>query len=168
MSCERKSAFAQLVEATVDLARGETDEDTHIIASAGYGYGHRVVVCCLYYTEGVENLVALRIMSALTRASRSCWRRAETWLAKEGFCIGIGSQIMRTTRRRYLKDMDRRAWRSFARRVKVLIIRVFSKTWFEAASSCMVDRFEPMSTSHRYHEKYNKDFTSSLISYRDT
>jgi hypothetical protein len=53
-------SFSRLAEATVEFACSETDEDTHVIASAGFGYGQRVVTCCLYHTQGVEEPVALR------------------------------------------------------------------------------------------------------------
>lgn len=48
-------AFEKLAEATVDFAFNETDEDTHIISSAGYGFGQDVATCCMYQTQGVEN-----------------------------------------------------------------------------------------------------------------
>src|SRR5690349_18442041 len=42
--------FGQLIEATVGFAQNETDEDTHIMSSAGYAFGHNVVTCCVYQT----------------------------------------------------------------------------------------------------------------------
>ncbi|KAF2826167.1 FAD-binding domain-containing protein [Ophiobolus disseminans] len=48
------NAFEELVEATVDFVHHENDEDTHIITSAGYGFGHNIATCCMYQTQGVE------------------------------------------------------------------------------------------------------------------
>jgi hypothetical protein len=58
-------SFSQLAEATVDFVKNETDEDTHIMSSAGYGYGHRVVTCCLYHTKGEENPPSLQPFTSL-------------------------------------------------------------------------------------------------------
>jgi FAD/FMN-containing dehydrogenase len=58
-------AFNQLAEATVHLVENENDEDTHIMSSAGYGFGHRVVTCCMYNTKGVENPPSLQPFTSL-------------------------------------------------------------------------------------------------------
>jgi hypothetical protein len=58
-------SFSKLAEATVDFVKNETDEDTHIMSSAGYGYGHRVVTCCLYHTKGLEEPPALQPFTSL-------------------------------------------------------------------------------------------------------
>ena len=54
------NSFSALAEATVDFVLNEKDEDTHVIASAGYGFGHEVVTCCMYQTQGVENSASLQ------------------------------------------------------------------------------------------------------------
>jgi hypothetical protein len=58
-------AFSQLAEATVHLVENETDEDTHVMSSAGYGFGHRVVTCCMYHTKGVQNPQSLQPFTSL-------------------------------------------------------------------------------------------------------
>ncbi|KAH5563420.1 hypothetical protein HBI26_180750 [Parastagonospora nodorum] len=58
--------FSQLAEATVNFVNNESDEDTHIMSSAGYGYGHRVVTCCLYHTKGMENPPSLQPFTSLS------------------------------------------------------------------------------------------------------
>jgi hypothetical protein len=47
-------SFAQLIQATVAFVQNETDLDTHIISSTGYGMGQQVVTCCMYHTKGRE------------------------------------------------------------------------------------------------------------------
>jgi hypothetical protein len=58
-------AFEQLIESTVDFVQNETDEDTHIMSSAGYAFGHNVVTCCMYHTKGVEDAPALQRFTSL-------------------------------------------------------------------------------------------------------
>jgi FAD/FMN-containing dehydrogenase len=58
-------SFTQLAEATVNFVGNESDEDTHIMSSAGYGFGHRVVTCCMYHTKEVENPLALQPFTSL-------------------------------------------------------------------------------------------------------
>ncbi|KAJ4363413.1 hypothetical protein N0V83_009706 [Neocucurbitaria cava] len=57
--------FGDLVKATVDFVDNESDEDTHIMSSAGYGFGHQVVTCCMYQTKGVENAASLQRFTSL-------------------------------------------------------------------------------------------------------
>ncbi|PVI01875.1 FAD-binding domain-containing protein [Periconia macrospinosa] len=57
--------FGRLIEATVDFVQNETDEDTHIMSSAGYAFGHNVATCCMYHTKGVENAPALQRFTSL-------------------------------------------------------------------------------------------------------
>lgn len=52
--------FSQLVRNACDFVRGEQDPDAHIMASAGYGFGHRVVTCVMYHTAGKENPPSLQ------------------------------------------------------------------------------------------------------------
>ncbi len=57
--------FPKLLEATVDFAINEADEDTHIMSSAGYAFGHNVVTSCMYHTKGVENAPSLQRFTSL-------------------------------------------------------------------------------------------------------
>lgn len=59
------NTFRQLIEATMDFVQNELDEDTHIMSSAGYVFGHNVVTCCMYHTEGVEEAPALQRFTSL-------------------------------------------------------------------------------------------------------
>ena len=67
------AAFSAFMAATVDLALHEEDEDTHVIASAGYGFRKEVVVGCLYHTKGVENAPSLRRFTELGGQNRRPW-----------------------------------------------------------------------------------------------
>jgi hypothetical protein len=53
-------AFEELAEATEDSAFNETDEETHIISSAGCSFGQKVATCCMYQTRGLENGASLQ------------------------------------------------------------------------------------------------------------
>ncbi|KAF1992666.1 FAD-binding domain-containing protein [Amniculicola lignicola CBS 123094] len=60
--------FGQLIEATVDFVNNETDEDTHIMSSAGYGFGHDVCTCCMYHLKGDKEAPALKRFTTLPGA----------------------------------------------------------------------------------------------------
>jgi hypothetical protein len=53
-------AFEKLAEATVEFCFNEDDEDTHVISSAGYGFGQSVATCCMYQTQGLEQSPSLQ------------------------------------------------------------------------------------------------------------
>ncbi|ROT37823.1 FAD-binding domain-containing protein [Sodiomyces alkalinus F11] len=57
--------FPQLIERTCDYAYNETDEDTHIMCSAGYGFGHQAITVVMYHTQGLENPPALQRFTAV-------------------------------------------------------------------------------------------------------
>ena len=58
-------SFDQLAEAVVDFFHNETDEQTHVMFSAGYGYENRVVTCCWSQARGKENVALLQPFMAL-------------------------------------------------------------------------------------------------------
>lgn len=51
--------FGQLIEATVDFVQNETDEDTHLMSSAGYAFGNHVVTCCIEKPPALQRFVSL-------------------------------------------------------------------------------------------------------------
>jgi hypothetical protein len=59
------SAFSLLTQATVEFVNNEVDEDTHVIASAGYAFGHNVVTCCMYQTQGLEKPPSLQPFTSI-------------------------------------------------------------------------------------------------------
>lgn len=52
--------FSQLAEKACDFVQNETDQDTHIMAGAGYGSGHQINSCVMYHTQGRQNPPALQ------------------------------------------------------------------------------------------------------------
>jgi FAD/FMN-containing dehydrogenase len=57
--------FGQLIETTVDFVNNEIDEDTHVMSSAGYGFGQDVCTCCMYSTKGEKQAPALQPFRSL-------------------------------------------------------------------------------------------------------
>lgn len=57
--------FGELIEATVDFVNNETDEDTHIMSSAGFGFGQDVCTCCMYHLKGETEAPALKRFRSL-------------------------------------------------------------------------------------------------------
>ncbi|KAF2114939.1 hypothetical protein BDV96DRAFT_600098 [Lophiotrema nucula] len=58
-------SFTQLIQATVDFVLNETDLDTHLMSSTGYGMGQHIVTCCMYHTKGRENPPSLQPFTSL-------------------------------------------------------------------------------------------------------
>jgi FAD/FMN-containing dehydrogenase len=58
-------SFGQLLEATVEFVNNATDEDTHIMSSAGYGFGQDVCTCCMYHLKGDKEAPALEPFRSL-------------------------------------------------------------------------------------------------------
>jgi hypothetical protein len=58
-------SFDGLMQSTVDFVKDEVDEDTHIMSSTGYAFGHHVVTCCMYQTQGVEKAPSLQRFTSL-------------------------------------------------------------------------------------------------------
>lgn len=65
VSVHMADSLGPLIQATVDFVQNETDEDTHIMSSAGYAFGHNVATCCLYHTKGVEKPASLERFTSL-------------------------------------------------------------------------------------------------------
>lgn len=57
--------FGALIEATVDFVENEVDEDTHVMSSAGYGFGQDVCTCCVYHLKGDKEAPALKRFTEL-------------------------------------------------------------------------------------------------------
>lgn len=55
--------FTEVLQHACDFVHNETDENTHIMCSAGYGFGHQAVTCVMYHTGGAENPPALQRFS---------------------------------------------------------------------------------------------------------
>lgn len=76
--------FSQLARAACDFALNERDQNTHVMASAGYGFGHQAVTCVMYHTQGKENAPSLeRFTSMEPQIKQMSTMRTSTHL---GFC----------------------------------------------------------------------------------
>ncbi|KAI0001221.1 FAD-binding domain-containing protein [Xylariaceae sp. FL0662B] len=60
-----QNTFSQLLHKAYDFAYDETDEDTHIFCSIGYGYTHQAVTCVMFHTQGEENPPSLQRFTAM-------------------------------------------------------------------------------------------------------
>jgi FAD/FMN-containing dehydrogenase len=68
--------FNELLQRACDFVHNEADIDTHIMCSAGYGFGHQAVSCVMYHTGGVENPHSLkRFTSIEPQISQMCTMR---------------------------------------------------------------------------------------------
>ncbi|KAI1306687.1 hypothetical protein F5Y03DRAFT_394527 [Xylaria venustula] len=73
--------FSQLIEKTYDFVENETDYDTHIMCSVGYGFGHQAVSCVMYHTQGKEHPPSLqRFTSIEPQIEQMCSMRTSTHL----------------------------------------------------------------------------------------
>jgi FAD/FMN-containing dehydrogenase len=52
--------FSQVLRSACDFVDDETDEDTHIMCTVGYGFGHQAVTCIMYHTQGRMNPPSLQ------------------------------------------------------------------------------------------------------------
>ncbi|RYP70438.1 hypothetical protein DL771_005479 [Monosporascus sp. 5C6A] len=93
-------AFSQLLQNACDFVYNETDEDTHIMCSAGYGFGHQAVTCVMYHTRGEENPPSLQRFTALEpQIKQMCTVRTSTHL---GFYISL----METFQQKWQETLD--------------------------------------------------------------
>lgn len=73
--------FSQLLKKACDFVYNETDDDTHIMCSAGYGFGHQAVTCVMYHTQGKENPPSLQRFTTLEpQIAQMCTMRTSTHL----------------------------------------------------------------------------------------
>jgi len=95
-----QGTFSQLLQGACDFALNEKDEDTHIMCSAGYGFGHQVTTCVMYQTKGVENAPSLeRFTSMQPQIEQMKTMRTSTHL---GFCDELSAFSSDGLRQLYL------------------------------------------------------------------
>lgn len=76
--------FSQLARAACDFVLNEKDQDAHVMASAGYGFGHQVVTCVMYHVQGQENAPSLQRFTTMEpQIKQMSTMRTSTHL---GFC----------------------------------------------------------------------------------
>jgi hypothetical protein len=74
-------AFSQVLREVCDFVQNETDQDTHIMCSIGYGFGHQAVSCIMYSTQGEENPPSLRRFTSIEpQIKQMCSMRVATQL----------------------------------------------------------------------------------------
>lgn len=74
-------AFSRVLREVCDFVQNETDQDTHIMCSAGYGFGHQAVSCVMYHTRGEENPPSLRRFTSIKpQIEQMCSMRTATQL----------------------------------------------------------------------------------------
>lgn len=57
--------FPHILSAAYDFVYNETDEDSHVMCSAGYGFGFQAVTCVMYHTQGKVNAPSLQRFTAV-------------------------------------------------------------------------------------------------------
>ncbi|KAK6223276.1 hypothetical protein LQW54_000393 [Pestalotiopsis sp. IQ-011] len=57
--------FTEVLQRACDFVHNETDNKTHIMCSAGYGFGHQAVTCVMYHTGGIENPPSLQRFTSI-------------------------------------------------------------------------------------------------------
>ncbi|RYP42180.1 hypothetical protein DL768_010379 [Monosporascus sp. mg162] len=112
--------FSQLLQNACDFVHNETDEDTHIMCSASYGFGHRVVTCAMYHTRGEENPPSLHRFTALEpQFNLQCTMRTSTHL---GFCEELS---------KFSSDGLRQYWASITIKPDISLMETFHQKWQE-------------------------------------
>ncbi|RYP10556.1 hypothetical protein DL765_008060 [Monosporascus sp. GIB2] len=112
--------FSQLLQNACDFVYNETDEDTHIMCSAGYGFGHQAVTCVMYHTQGKENPPSLQRFTALEpQMKQMCTMRTSTHL---GFCEELSN---------FSTDGLRQYWASITIKPDIPLMESFHEKWQE-------------------------------------
>ncbi|RYO99950.1 hypothetical protein DL764_006659 [Monosporascus ibericus] len=112
--------FSQLLQNACDFVCNETDEDTHIMCSAGYGFGHQAVTCVMYHTRGEENPPSLQRFTALEpQIKQMGTMRTSTHL---GFCEELS---------KFSSDGLRQYWASITIKPDISLMETFHQKWQE-------------------------------------
>ncbi|RYC55300.1 hypothetical protein CHU98_g10910 [Xylaria longipes] len=113
-------AFSQLLEKACDFVENETDEDTHIMCSAGYGFGQQAVSCVMYHTRGEENPVSLqRFTSIEPQIPQMCSMRTSTHL-------DFSEELSK-----FSSDGLRQYWASITIHADIALMQLFHNKWQE-------------------------------------
>ncbi|KAK2611675.1 hypothetical protein N8I77_005004 [Diaporthe amygdali] len=115
--------FSQLVRGACDFALNEKDQDAHVMASAGYGFGHQVVTCVMYHVQGKENPPSLERFTAMEpQIKQMSTMRTATHL---NFCDEL-SQFSSNGLRQY--------WASITIKPDIALMETFYQKWQETLS----------------------------------
>ncbi|KAJ0120684.1 hypothetical protein J7T55_015416 [Diaporthe amygdali] len=115
--------FSQLVRGACDFALNEKDQDAHVMASAGYGFGHQVVTCVMYHVQGKENPPSLeRFTTMEPQIKQMSTMRTSTHL---GFCDELS---------KFSSDGLRQYWASITIKPDIPLMEAFYQRWQETLS----------------------------------
>ncbi|KAJ2994821.1 hypothetical protein NUW58_g1449 [Xylaria curta] len=113
-------AFSQLLEKTCEFVENETDHDTHIMCSAGYGFGHQAVSCVMYHTQGKENAPSLRRFTSIEpQIQQMCSMRTSTHLE-------FSEELSK-----FSSDGIRQYWASITIHADFALMELFHDKWQE-------------------------------------
>ncbi|KAI4592692.1 hypothetical protein KJ359_010594 [Pestalotiopsis sp. 9143b] len=131
--------FTEVLQRACDFVHNETDNKTHIMCSAGYGFGHQAVTCVMYHTGGIENPPSLqRFTSIEPQISQMNTMRTGKHL---DFCEELSK--FSTDGIRYVPDMfffrctalltmNRQYWTSITVKPDIAMMETFHGKWQEA------------------------------------
>ncbi|KAI1346050.1 hypothetical protein F5Y01DRAFT_322163 [Xylaria sp. FL0043] len=112
--------FSQLLQKACEFVENETDHDTHIMCSAGYGFGHQAVSCVMYHTQGKENPPSLqRFTSIEPQIQQMCSMRMSTHLE-------FSEELSK-----FSSDGIRQFWASITIHADVSLMELFHDKWQE-------------------------------------
>ncbi|ROW02398.1 hypothetical protein VMCG_06089 [Cytospora schulzeri] len=131
-------AFSQLLQNACDFVHHEKDQDAHIMASAGYGFGHKVATCVMYHTQGKENPPSLQRFTTMEpQIKQMSTMRTSTHL---GFCEELS---------KFSSDGLRQYWASITIKPDVPLMEAFHQKWEETL--CKVKDAEGFIFSFGFH-----------------
>ncbi|KAK3940776.1 hypothetical protein QBC46DRAFT_287403 [Diplogelasinospora grovesii] len=118
------STFSQILQKACDFVHHETDEDTHIMCSAGYGFGHQAVTCVMYHTQGEVNPPSLQPFTAVhPQIEQMGTMRTSTHL---GFCEELS---------KFSSNGMRQYWASVTIKPDVALMESFHGEWQETLAA---------------------------------
>ncbi|KAK4197158.1 bifunctional solanapyrone synthase [Triangularia verruculosa] len=112
------TSFTEILTNTIDLVHNEEDQDVHIMASAGFGFGHQVVSVVMYHTQGKVNPPALqRFTGVQPQIEQMCSLRSST---NSDFCEELS---------KFSSDGARQYWASITIKPDIDLISAFHEKW---------------------------------------
>ncbi|KAH8783139.1 hypothetical protein F5883DRAFT_625605 [Diaporthe sp. PMI_573] len=112
--------FSQLARAACDFALNEKDQHAHVMASAGYGFGHQALTCVMYHVQGKENPPSLeRFTTMEPQIKQMSTMRTSTHLE---FCNELSN---------FSQDGLRQYWASITIKPDVPLMEEFYQRWQE-------------------------------------
>ncbi|KAK4183596.1 bifunctional solanapyrone synthase [Podospora australis] len=116
--------FEDLLSNACNFAQKEPDEDVHIMCSAGYGFGHQAVTCCMWHTQGKVNPPSLQWFTGVQpQIEQMNTMRTST---HSDFCDELS---------KFTVDGARNHWTSLTVRADIDLIKIFRSMWQETLQS---------------------------------